>query len=120
MPHLRSVDKGMFPLLIEGVTSPMRANLLLKSLKFRSFAPWAPHHGVALDPLGALRGAPNPMPVKKKSTPPPTRIPGSAPGPFLGHHYYILSISNPYPGVETIFKEKHKLYTFYPYLPLGW
>ena len=30
MPHLRSVDKGTFPLLREGVTSPMRANYIVK------------------------------------------------------------------------------------------
>ena len=30
-----------------------------------------PDHGIALDPLGALKRPPNPMPLKKKSTPPP-------------------------------------------------
>ena len=29
MPHLRTVDKGAFLLLREGVTSPMRANIWL-------------------------------------------------------------------------------------------
>ena len=28
-----------------------------------------PDHGIALDPLGALKRPPNPMPLKKKSTP---------------------------------------------------
>ena len=42
----------------------MRANLLPKSLKFRSFPGLRP-----LDPPGALRRPPNPMPLKQKSTP---------------------------------------------------
>ena len=28
-------------------------------------------------------------------------------GPFPGHHDYILSLSEPCPGVEKIFKEIH-------------
>ena len=43
--------------------------------------------------------------------------------PFLGHHYYTLSLYGPWPGVEmNIFKEIHQFYTFYPpnYLPLRW
>ena len=30
MPHLRSVNKGAFLLLRKGVTSPMRANYMVK------------------------------------------------------------------------------------------
>ena len=40
-------------------------------MRFRGLRPLGTHQGVALDPLGALRWAPNPMPLKKKSTPPP-------------------------------------------------
>ena len=43
--------------------------------------------------------------------------------PFLGYHYYmyILSLSEPCPGIETIFF-KYIIFTFLPqnYLPLGW
>ena len=69
MPHLRSVDKGMFPLLREGVTSPMRTNLLLKSLKFRSFRglrPLGPPPWRCPGPIGGLKTAPSSMLLKKK------------------------------------------------------
>ena len=33
---------------------------------------------------------------------------------FLGHHYYKLTLSDPCLGVEKIFREKHKFYTFNP------
>ena len=34
--------------------------------------------------------------------------------PFLGHHYYKLSLSDPCPGVrKKTFKDIHLFYTFY-------
>ena len=43
--------------------------------------------------------------------------------PVLGHHYYIISLSEPCRGVEKIFcKEIRKFYLFYPKIipsPLG-
>ena len=41
--------------------------------------------------------------------------------PFLGHHYYTPSLSEPCPWVQKkIFKEIYQFYTFYPkILPLG-
>ena len=68
MPHLRSVDKGTFLLLRQSVTSPMRANcmvkfLLLKSLKFRSFQGLG-HLG--LDPNDGRKTAPRPHAFDKK------------------------------------------------------
>ena len=35
--------------------------------------------------------------------------------PIIGHHYYLLSLIELFPGVEKkTFKEIHKFYTFYP------
>ena len=40
--------------------------------------------------------------------------------PFLCYHYYTLSLSEPCPSLENIFKEIHQLYNFYPKItPLG-
>ena len=36
--------------------------------------------------------------------------------PFLGHHFYILSWSQPCPCVEKIYKEKH-IYRFTRFTP---
>ena len=71
--HLRSVNKGEFLLLREGVTSPMRANFTHKITKIQELPrarPLGPHQGVAVDPLGALRRPQDPMPLKKKIHPP--------------------------------------------------
>ena len=81
MPHLRSVGKGTF--LLERV-SPMRANYMVKfSLKFRSFRGRrlpVPPPGRCPGPTGGLKAAPKPHAFGgKKSTPPLTRTPGSAP-----------------------------------------
>ena len=41
--------------------------------------------------------------------------------PYLGHHYYILSLSDLCLGVEKkIFKEIHQFYTFYPKITSLW
>ena len=43
--------------------------------------------------------------------------------PFFGHHYYILSLSEPCTGVERkIIYEIHQFQTFYPKItsPLEW
>ena len=46
-------------------------------------------------------------------------------GPFIGYHYYILSLYGLFTEVEKsfFFKEIHQFYTFYPKLPplgVGW
>ena len=76
MPHLRSVYKGIFLLLREGVTSLMRTDYMymVKSLKFRNFRGLhhqGPHRGVALVPRGGggLKPPPDPMPLKKTHAP---------------------------------------------------
>ena len=84
MPHLRSVNKGAFLLLREGVISLMSAHNMVKIIKIQELpggsspAPIA-NQGFALDPLEAFKRPTDPMALKTKSTPPPTRFPGSAP-----------------------------------------
>ena len=39
---------------------------------------------------------------------------------FLGHQYYILSVSDLRLGVEKMFKEKHTFYSFYPKITSPW
>ena len=63
MSHVRSVDKGAFLLVREGVNLPMRGNYMVKfhslnhenSGAYRGFSPWAP----------------DPMPLKKIHAPQP-------------------------------------------------
>ena len=80
MPHLRSVDKGAFLLLREGVTSPIRANYMVnftpkinKIQELTRVSPPGPPPGRCPGPTGGLKAAPRPHAFKKKST--PTRIP---------------------------------------------
>ena len=41
--------------------------------------------------------------------------------PFLGHHYYLLGLSDLCLGVEKkIFKDVHQFYTFYPIITFPW
>ena len=76
MTHLKSVDKGAFPLLSEGVTSLMGVikwlNFTPKTTKMPglqgALPPPGPHRGVVPDPLGVLK-RPDPMPFEKKPHP---------------------------------------------------
>ena len=77
MPHFRNVDKGTFLPLREGATSPIWLNFTPKITKIQQL-PGGPKQGDALDPVGALRLPPVPMPLGKKHAP-LTRIPRSAP-----------------------------------------
>ena len=72
MPHLRSVNKGAFLLLREGVISLINEgsqlwlNIIPKIIKIQELpgaSPPGPNQGVALDPLEALRRPPDPMPL---------------------------------------------------------
>ena len=88
MPHLRSVYKGTFLLLREGVTSPMRADApkITKIQELpRASSPGSPP-GRCPGPTGGLEAAPsNPMTLKKIQ---PPRIPGSAPVNHHHHHHH--------------------------------
>ena len=51
------------------------------------FAPLAPYHGFALDPLGALSGPQTPRPIILH---PPFLIPGYGPGNIKGGRVYFI------------------------------